>query len=313
MNGFLLIDKARGINSFKLVLALRKIAGQKRVGFAGTLDPLASGLMILALGEYTKLLQYLEAKDKVYHVTMRFGVVSDTYDTDGQVVPFVNLSEAQEAPTFQQIEEVLSRDFTGEINQIPPRFSALRIDGKRAYDMAREGQQFEMKARPVQIFSSKILSYNFPELSLEVHCSSGTYIRSLAHDLGQKLGCGAVVSVLRRTKVGQLKVEDSVALEKLNEAPLSSFFVQPEKVLASVFGEESILQLSEGDYEVLARGNFIENGFGLPVGHGGGEVNHRLGGASEVGLAFFRGEVVGVVETTEGGSKLKFKKKLLIF
>jgi tRNA pseudouridine55 synthase len=180
MNGFLLIDKASGINSFKLVLALRKIAAQKRVGFAGTLDPLASGLMVLALGEYTKLLSYLEAKDKVYQVTMRFGVVSDTYDIDGQVVPFVNLEGVQPPPTLGQIEAALARDFTGEINQIPPRFSALRIDGKRAYDMAREGQQFEMKARPVQIFSSKVLEYNFPELSLEVHCSSGMYIRSLA-------------------------------------------------------------------------------------------------------------------------------------
>jgi tRNA pseudouridine55 synthase len=299
MNGFLLIDKASGINSFKLVLALRKIAAQKRVGFAGTLDPLASGLMVLALGEYTKLLSYLEAKDKVYQVTMRFGVVSDTYDIDGQVVPFVNLEGVQPPPTLGQIEAALARDFTGEINQIPPRFSALRIDGKRAYDMAREGQQFEMKARPVQIFSSKVLEYNFPELSLEVHCSSGMYIRSLAHDLGQKLGCGAVVSVLRRTKVGKLDVGDSVLLDKLNDAPLSSFFVQPEKVLAGVFPEEALLKLEEGDYEVLARGNFIGNSFGLPVGG--------------VGLAFFRGEVVGVVETVEEGSKLKFKKKLLIF
>lgn len=295
MNGFLLIDKASGINSFKLVIALRKMAGQRRVGFAGTLDPLASGLMILALGEYTKLLPHLEAKDKVYQVSLKLGVISNTYDADGEVIPYAQAKQ----PTLAEIESLLTKEFTGKIQQIPPKFSAIQIGGKRAYDLARKGHEFELKARLVQIFYAKVLSYNFPELKLEVHCSSGTYIRSLAHDLGQKLGCGAVVFELRRTKIGDLSIERSLPLNKLNEAPLNNFFIPPRKMFEGVFSDNQMLELENEQYEVLAKGNFVEN-----------EVKWKEG---EIGLAFLRGEVVGVLETTDGGSKLKFKKKLHIF
>lgn len=293
MNGFLLIDKESGINSFKLVVALRRLAGEKRIGFAGTLDPLASGLMILALGEYTKLLPYLEAKDKVYQVRVRLGQVSDTYDVDGKVEDVqVNFSDGKQ-PTLEQIEAILQRDFQGEVKQIPPRFSAIKIDGVRAYDMAREGQQFEMKSRSVQIFYTKILEYKYPELDLEVHCSSGTYVRSIAHDLGQMLGCGGVVSELRRLKIGDIGVGRATPLASLNSDELSKFFIPTKEV----FPDRQILNLNENQYEILAKGNFVPNLEGLE-----GEA-----------LGVFRDEVVGVVETTDNGSKLKFKKKLLIF
>lgn len=295
MNGFLLIDKEQGLNSFKLVVILRKLAGQKRVGYAGTLDPLASGLMVLALGEYTKLLPYLEAKDKVYRVGVKLGVISNTYDAEGQVEVY---PEARQ-PSLEEIKEILADNFTGEIKQIPPKFSAIQIDGKRAYDLAREGHQFELKERPVQIFYAKVLDYQYPELKLEVHCSSGTYIRSLAHDLGEKLSCGAMVADLRRTKIGGLSIEQALPLDKIKEAPLINFFTPPSLIFKDVFSAKQIIALGKEQYEVLAHGNFIENESVLGVGG--------------VGLAFYKGEVVGVVETTERGSKLKFKKKLHIF
>ncbi len=293
MNGFLLIDKESGLNSFKLVLALRRIANQKRVGFAGTLDPLASGLMILALGEYTKLLPYLEAKDKVYEVLVELGKTSDSFDIDGEVIDRqVQGNPAFKPPKEEEILEILKLKFSGKIEQVPPRYSALRIDGKRAYQMAREGQVFEMKSRPVEIFSVDILEYQFPRLKLRVHCSSGTYIRSLANDLGEELGCGGMVVELRRTAIGGIGVEEALQLDDLKAVSLAEVMTAPEKVFA---GRPKI-NINYEDYQILARGNFIDNP------NGGGEA-----------LAFLDGQLVGVVETTMQGSKLKFRKKLNIF
>lgn len=289
MNGFLLIDKPVGSNSFKLVIFLRKLLGQKRIGYAGTLDPLASGLMILAIGEYTKLLPYLEAKDKVYRVTVRLGQVSNTYDADGEISDVA----VEHIPSREEIELVLKENFQGEIQQIPPKFSAIQIDGKRAYDLARKGREFELKARSVQIFSSKALDYIYPELGLEVHCSSGTYIRTIAHDLGQKLGCGGMVLQLRRTRIGKIDVERSVALGSLRADELNKFIVPPREI----FKDRLMVDLTESQYLVLSLGNFIDNTANIS-----GEA-----------LGFYRDEVVGVIETTENGSKLKFRKKLHIF
>ncbi len=289
INGFLLIDKPEGINSFKLVIALRKISNQKRVGYAGTLDPLASGLMILALGEYTKLLPYLEAADKVYQVGIKFGEVSDSYDADGQISPI----EVSEKPTLKIIKEELARNFQGKIRQIPPRFSAIQIGGKRAYDLARKGEQFELKERPVQIFSTEVLDYSYPYLNLEIHCSSGTYIRSFAHQLGENLKCGGLVSKLRRTKIGKLSVEDSFPLASLNLEVVNKIFVSPREIFKGM----SQIELEKSQYEVLSKGNFIEN-------------PELLSGEA---LGFFENQLVGIIETTENGRKLKFKKKLHIF
>lgn len=296
-NGFLLLDKEKGLNSFKLVMALRRIANQKRVGYAGTLDPLATGLMVMALGEYTKLLPYLEAKDKVYQVTILLGKTSDTFDAEGEVKEG-NVLTAE--PALTDIEHILNGEFTGKLEQVPPRFSAIQIAGKRAYAMAREGQTFEMQARSVEIFKVKVLSYNFPRLQLEVHCSSGTYIRSLAHDLGERLGCGGLVEELRRTAIGVLR-EDSPELadkikklEQLNAANLRDNFADPRLIFSAM----KQLELTDAQYGVLSKGNFIANDVGM---------------LDEPLLAFWRDVPVGVLETVEGGDKLKFSRKLNIF
>ena len=297
LNGFLLVDKEKGLNSFKLVMALRRIANQKRVGYAGTLDPLATGLMIMALGEYTKLLPYLEAKDKVYRVDVLLGKISDTFDAEGQVEDGPKL---EKPPTEEEINELLKKEFTGKLEQIPPRFSAIQIAGQRAYDMARKGEDFQMKARKVEIFSLKIVKYDFPVLTLEVHCSSGTYIRSLAHDLGERLGCGGMVAELRRIAVGILLMDSGETsnmikkLEQMNAANLVESFADPRLVFAGM----KQVGLEDSDYEILARGNFVEN---------------RAGLTGEPVLAFWKGLPVGILETIEGNEKLKFSRKLNIF
>ncbi len=287
MNGFLLIDKETGINSFKLVVALRKIANQKRVGFAGTLDPLASGLMVLALGEYTKLLPYLESSDKVYEVVIALGKTSDTFDVEGTITE----NSGYDIPSLDLITRLLKEQFTGKIEQVPPRFSAIQIAGKRAYQMAREGQQFEMKKRPVEIFSVEVTDYEFPRLKLRVHCSSGTYIRSLAHDLGEELGCGGMVGELRRTAVGNLQVGRAVKLVEIDSANLEKMCVDPEQIFAG----RKMINLSPEQYGVLSKGNFIENG------------PERI--ESEA-MAIYSGRVAGIVEITAGGGQLKFRRKL---
>ena len=342
LHGFLLLDKESGLNSFKLVLALRRLANQKRVGFAGTLDPLASGLMVMALGEYTKLLPYLEASDKIYQVEATLGQVSDTYDIDGTLEL---VSATDPVPGRQRIEDLLSAEFSGKIMQVPPRHSAIQIGGKRAYALARAGEQFELKARPVEIFSCRVLSYSYPLLTMEVHCSSGTYVRSLVHDLGQRLGCGAVVSALRRTAVGILRIDseemrDKIKkLEQLEAGELERDFVDPWLILAA----RPQCELSDDEYAVLARGNFVANrwkgeragggqaalvGGGLP----GGSHTARAGAVPEVAIAFWQGRPVGVLadagagrnfnqsgDSKAGGSdffaaeKLKFYRKLNIF
>jgi tRNA pseudouridine55 synthase len=310
LHGFLLVDKEKGINSFKLVVALRRLANQKRVGYAGTLDPLASGLMVLALGEYTKLLPYLEASDKTYLVEALLGKTSDTYDTEGLLE---DGPDPDRVPLQQEIEQLLREKFSGKIMQVPPRHSAIKIEGRRAYDLARQGEQFELKARPVEIFGCRILSYDYPVLKMEVHCSSGTYVRSLVHDLGQYLGCGAVVSGLRRTSIGILsmgspKVDRAIKkLEQLDAGQLEQQLADSRDVLAGL----PHCELSEEEYAVLARGNFVENRW---RSEGQGKA------LPTAAIAFWQNRPVGVLTDAAGqgadffsAEKLKFCRKLNIF
>lgn len=298
MEAFFLIDKAKGDNSFKLVLAIRKKLQEKSVGFAGTLDPLASGLMLLATGEFTKLLPYLEIKDKVYWVKIKLGATSETMDAQGPISEINPNSYLK--PNIEILNKLIEQNFLGKIEQTPPRYSAIQIDGKRAYDMARKGLQFEMKKRAVEIFDCQIRSFEFPFLELEVHCSSGTYIRSLAHEIGEKLGCGGYVEELERLKIGDLSLENAVAIDDITSAN----WVEKALPVEKIFKQAIWLDLQKEHYEVLARGNFLNKNLfkALP---------DQLG--LLLVLAKFEGKVVGVVEETNGGSELKFKKKFNIF
>ncbi|KKU80355.1 MAG: tRNA pseudouridine synthase B [Candidatus Peregrinibacteria bacterium GW2011_GWA2_47_7] len=204
----ILIDKPKGITSFDVIRILRKKLGIWKIGHAGTLDPLATGLMILALGTATKKLSSYIKLDKEYSAVIEFGAVSDTYDVDGVLTPVPSAKPASRSA----IEENL-KSFVGEIMQVPPIFSAKKIKGKPAYAYARAGEPIKLEPRAVTIHSIEVLSYEWPLLSVRVHCTSGTYVRSLAHDLGARLQCGGFLKELRRTKIGKFAVESAESLQ----------------------------------------------------------------------------------------------------
>lgn len=215
--GIVLVDKPAGITSHDVVNRIRKATGVKKIGHAGTLDPLATGLLIILISrEFTKQQAKFLKKDKQYLVTGRLGIVTDSYDIDGQVVEEVE-KEKVEKITKKDIETVL-QSFKGEITQRVPAYSAVKVGGKKLYELARK-DKIDLKKLPKrQVIIQEIelveLDQKKGEFTLKVDCSSGTYIRSLVHDLGQKLGVGATVVQLRRTKIGKMKVEDGVKLEK---------------------------------------------------------------------------------------------------
>lgn len=203
MNQILLIDKPSGITSFDVIRHLRKKLGIKKMGHAGTLDPLATGLLIIAVRKATKeIFKYMDLP-KEYEVLIEFGKTSTTYDADGEISQGV-LRDINRA----EFEDVL-KNFIGEISQMPPIFSAKKIKGVRAYNLARQGKEVKLEPRKVKIDKIEIINWAWPFVSLRVNCGKGTYIRSLAHDIGERLGCGGYVKELRRTAIGEFKVENA--------------------------------------------------------------------------------------------------------
>ena len=210
IHGVINVYKEQGFTSHDVVAKLRGIVGQKKIGHTGTLDPDAVGVLPVCLGRATKLCDMLTDKDKVYEAVMLLGVETDTQDTTGQIL---KSSETDELTEEQVRAAVL--DFVGDYNQVPPMYSALKINGKKLYELAREGKTVERAARRVQIFDIEILSIALPRVTMKVHCSKGTYIRTLCHDIGQKLGCGACMEKLTRTKVSRFEIKDSLTLAQI--------------------------------------------------------------------------------------------------
>jgi tRNA pseudouridine55 synthase len=232
MNEILLIDKVAGWTSFDVVAKVRgtlnAINADKglprtkhgaKVGHAGTLDPFATGLLIVLTGVETKNQNSYMKQDKEYEATLRLGFTSTTGDPEGDIEE-IPKSQYQ-IPNEAQTEKVLKK-FVGEIEQIPPKFSAIKVDGQRAYKLAREGKEVEMKPRIVTIYGLSIITYNFPELKILVNCSSGTYIRTLGEDIGKALGCGAYLTALRRTKIGKFDVKNAHSVEDTIKALATS-------------------------------------------------------------------------------------------
>ena len=210
INGVLLLDKASGFSSNSSLQKVKRLFRARKAGHTGSLDPLASGLLPVCLGEATKLSSFLLNSDKRYEVRIRLGAETDTADVEGTVTltrPVPDLTEAI-------IEQVL-QDFRGEGEQIPPMYSALKHQGQRLYDLARKGLEVDRPARPITIHSLTLLRFDATSMDLDVHCSKGTYIRTLAEDIGRSLGCGGHVEVLRRTAVGSLKVMDAFTIGQL--------------------------------------------------------------------------------------------------
>jgi tRNA pseudouridine55 synthase len=225
MDGLLLVDKPAGWTSFDVVAKLRGLiraeTGQKiKIGHTGTLDPMATGLLVLVLGSYTKRAGEFSKLDKTYEAELTLGRVSTTGDGEGELT-----QKSTHQPTLEEIQKVLNK-FVGEINQVPPAFSAIKVGGQRAYKLARAGKKVVIEPRQVKIYSITNLKYDYPKLRFVTEVSSGTYIRTLAEDIGQKLSTGAYLSDLRRTEVGKFDVKDARQLGKLNFQTLESHLIQ---------------------------------------------------------------------------------------
>lgn len=202
--GILLLDKPEGRTSFSLIRALRKLTGIKKIGHAGTLDPFATGVMVMLIGrEYTRLSDKLLFQGKEYLANVSLGVSTDTYDCDGKVV-----ARSKKIPSLEEIIEVIAK-FQGDIEQIPPMYSAKKIQGKKLYELARKGETVERTPAKIRL-TTEILSYSYPNLHLRVDCSKGTYIRSIAHEIGQILGCGAHLFKLNRIRSGNYHLEECI-------------------------------------------------------------------------------------------------------
>ena len=207
--GIVLVDKPAGITSFGVVARLRRKLQVKKIGHSGTLDPFATGLLVMLVGrKYTRLADSFLCDDKEYEATLLLGSATDTYDLEGK-----QLETSDYVPTLEEVTQVLSL-FQGKIEQVPPMFSAKKVEGKRLYEIARKGGQVERKACLVEV-KTTLLSYEYPKLSFHVECSKGTYIRSIAHEIGQKLGSFGHLIQLRRIRSGKYSVKDSTSLDEI--------------------------------------------------------------------------------------------------
>jgi tRNA pseudouridine55 synthase len=212
MHGFLALDKPEGMSSHAVVQAVRRACGTRRVGHAGTLDPLATGVLLIGIGYATRLIEYLTAQRKTYRATMRLGMVTDSQDITGSIL------ETRDIPSIssEQLRSVCA-GFEGEIDQVPPMFSALKKDGVPLYRLARKGEEVERQKRRISIFSIDPVFCSDNEILLDVECSKGTYIRTLCHDIGLEIGCGACMTQLRRTASGNFSAANLTGLEDLRE------------------------------------------------------------------------------------------------
>lgn len=208
--GILNIDKPAGLTSHDVVARVRWLTPKTRVGHAGTLDPMATGVLVVCIGRATRLIEYVADADKRYRATIRFGVTTTTWDADGEVVE----QRPTDALDLARIEAELSR-FIGVIDQVPPMYSALKRDGQPLYRLARQGVTVERAPRRVEVYGIDVEAWDPPDLTVHIHCSKGTYVRAIAHDLGEALGVGAHLSALTRTAVGAFTIQDAVDLELL--------------------------------------------------------------------------------------------------
>ncbi len=254
VSGLLLLDKPSGITSHDAVARARRWLKTRRVGHAGTLDPMATGLLTLCIGQATRLVEYLAGRDKRYTAVVQLGVATNTDDAEGQVL------ERRTVPAIgdAMLEELRLR-FTGELMQTPPQFSAIKKDGVRSYARARQGETFELAARSVIIYS--LVFERDPSdaslLRMEVHCGSGTYIRALARDIGTMLGCGAHLAALRRTAVGDLSVNDALTTERAEELAGTLLIARELRPADEALADAPSFRLDAAGAQSICRGQFV--------------------------------------------------------
>ena len=289
-SGIINVYKEKGFTSFDVVAKLRGILKTKKIGHTGTLDPDAEGVLPVCIGRATKVCDILTDKDKVYEAVMLLGVETDTQDTSGEVLKELPVEVSEEAVK----EAILS--FVGEYAQVPPMYSALKVNGKKLYELAREGKTVERKARNVQIFSIEILEMDLPRVRMSVHCSKGTYIRTLCHDVGQKLGCGGCMDKLLRTKVGVFELADTLKLAEIDALAREGLV------------EDRIISVDElfEDYTKV----WMKQEFDVVV-HNGNRVKKRMfeeklsSNAERLRVYDSKGEFIGIYEYSEERSDFK--------
>jgi tRNA pseudouridine55 synthase len=253
VSGVLVVDKPIGMTSHDVVQVIRRGTNIRRAGHTGTLDPRASGVLVVLIGPAVRLSEYVSASDKRYQATIRLGSTTDTYDADGT---FTSTDVSYEQITEERFTEVLEK-FIGEIIQVPPPYSAVKVKGKKAYEMARQGEEVNLEPRTIQVYSLEVLEWAPPEVVIDVYCSSGTYVRSLAHDLGIDLGCGAHLVGLRRTKSGRFTLRDAVPLRRLQESFDAGDWYRHLIPAAEALADWPAIELDPDEVELVRHGHRV--------------------------------------------------------
>jgi len=249
-HGFLLIDKPEGPTSHDIVAMVRKALSERKVGHLGTLDPAASGLMVLGVGaKALKVVELYNSLSKEYIADITLGSISATYDREGPIEEFPRKAGVKD-PTDHEIVEAIRDRFLGRIDQVPPSASAVKVGGERAYRKMRQGRDVELAARSVEITTCDLLSYEYPNLRLRIACGSGTYIRSLANDLGLSLRVGGYLAALKRTRVGEWSLDSAVTTDTVNWTDVVS--------LKEILEDRTALVLTDAEFEDISHGRFIE-------------------------------------------------------
>jgi tRNA pseudouridine55 synthase len=280
-SGLLNLNKPIGVTSRDVVDLIARPLRKVKVGHAGTLDPLASGVLVVCVGAATRLIEYVQRMPKTYRARVRLGATSDTDDADGTVVEAID----PPVPTEAVLRATMATQ-VGTIDQVPPGFSAIKVAGQRAYDLARAGQEVALKARPVTITRVELLGYEWPFVDLEIDCGSGTYIRSIARDVGQSLGCGGLIEVLTRTRIGPFAIEDALDPTILDRASILEHLRPATEALAGMPRRT----LDEDQIRAIGRGQSIEVGEAMPPG--------------EVALLDGAGDLVAIAEAVDEGRRL---------
>ena len=252
VSGVLVIDKPIGLTSHDVVQIVRRGTGIRRAGHTGTLDPRASGVLVVLIGPAVRLSEYVSASDKRYQATIRLGSTTDTYDSEGMVTSETPANHITE----EQFDEIL-QTYVGEIEQVPPPYSAVKVKGRKAYEMARKGEEVKLEPRKIQVYSLDILEWDPPEVVIDAYCSSGTYVRSLANDLGEFLGTGAYLIGLRRTKSGRFTLREAVPLRRLKEAFEAGDWYKFLIPAADALGDWPMVELDGDQVELVRHGHRI--------------------------------------------------------
>ena len=252
VSGVLVVDKPVGYTSHDVVQIIRRGTGIRRAGHTGTLDPRASGVLVVLIGPAVRLSEYVSASDKRYQATIRLGTSTDTYDSEGSITSSASVEDI----SMEQFEAVLYQ-FVGEIKQVPPPYSAVKVKGRKAYEMARQGEDVELEPRTINVYSLELLEWDPPEAVVDAFCSSGTYVRSLANDLGLALGCGAHLIGLRRTKSGRFTLRDAVTLRRLQESFQAGDWYKYLIPAAEALADWPMVELNPDEVELVRHGHRI--------------------------------------------------------